>query len=137
MAPVYDVLLHQVFMRELDVLAPSRSRLRQQVNETLEEASMNPRGARFGKLWTTWYGPCEVVTWRAHVGGPRGNRLVHALYQRAERRSVDVVPLLLSRLRKDEGFTYEYRVLMQRINDFGKDYLTPGRPRFTQWDGTL
>lgn len=124
-------------MRELDVLAPSRSGLRQQVNETLREASMNPRGARFGKLWTTWYGPCEVVTWRSHIGGRGGHRLIHALYQRVEMRSVDVVPLQLSRLRKDEGFTYEYRVLMQRISDFGRDYLMPGRPRFSLWDGTL
>lgn len=137
MAPAYDILLHQLFLRELDELAPPRSRLRQQINDILQEASLNPRGPGFGKLWTEYYYPCEIVTWRAHVGGRGGHRLINGLFQVPETRSVGVVPLLLSGIRRDAGFRYEYRQVQKRVLDVAHDYVNPQRPRFTLWDGSL
>ncbi len=137
MAPAYDILLHQLFLRELDELAPPRSRLRRQVNDILQEASLNPRGPGFGKLWTVYHFPCEIVTWRAHVGGRGGHRLINGLFQDPEARSVEVVPLLLSDIRRDAGFRYEFRQVQDRVLRIALDYLKAKRPRFTLWDGTL
>lgn len=137
MAPAYDILLHQLFLRELDEIAPPRSRLRQQVNDILHEASLNPRGPGFGKLWSVYYFPCEIVTWRAPVGARGGHRLINGLFQDPEAWSVEVVPVLLSDSRRDEGFRYVYRQVQDRVLQIALDYVNPQRPRFSLWDGTL
>lgn len=124
-------------MRGLDELAPRGSGLREQVNEILRAASVNPRGRGFGKLWTFHVDLYEIVVWRAHVGGRGGHRYVHGLYQLYETRSVDVVPLLLSPLRKDEGFAYSHGELGETVTKFTVDLMHPQRPRFSLWDGSL
>ena len=134
---MYSILLHDDFLRGLERLAPRGSRLREQVNEVLHAASANPRGRVFGKLWTFHDDPYEIVVWRAHVGGRGGHRYVHGLFHRYQMRSVDVVPLLLSPLRKDEGFAYSHTELGEKVTEFTVDLMNPQRPRFTQWDGTL
>jgi len=134
---LYSIFLHDEFLHDLDELAPHGSRLREQVNEVLHAASANPRGRIFGKLWTFHEDPYEIVVWRAHVGGRSGHRYVHGLFHRYQTRSVDVVPLLLSPLRKDEGFAYSYGGLGEIVTEFTVDFMNPQRLRFTLWDGTL
>lgn len=124
-------------MHGLDALAPRGSRLREQVNDILRAASVNPRGRGFGKLWTFHAGPYEIVAWRAHVGGRGGHRYVHGLFHLYQTRNVDVVPLLVSSLRRDEGFVYSYGELGEIVTEFTVDLMHPQRPRFTLWDGTL
>ncbi len=111
--------------------------LREQVNDVLHAASANPRGSIFGKLWTFHVDPYQIVVWRAHVGGRGGHRYIHGLFHLYQTRNVDVVPLLLSTARRDEGFVYSYRDLGEIVTEFTVDLMNPQRPRFTLWDGSL
>ena len=139
MTLLHDILLHREFLDQINELAPEKSKLRRLVNEKLLEVSQNPRGSQFNRLWTFPYHPYEITTWRAHVGGSNGNRLIYGLFQHTEQRRVEIVPLLLSKERKDEGFTYErkHKQIRRLIIAIADEYFEQGRDCFSPWEGTL
>lgn len=136
MAVLHRILLHQNFLEDVNELAPPKSELRKQVNQILADIRKNPRARKFKKSWTFDIDGVQVVTRRAHFGTPSGYRLIFGLFQHGERRSVDIVPLLM---RKDKGFRYAHKALSKFVNSLVNDYLDDEYKlsHFRTWEGEL